>query len=461
MTSRRPVCEAGFGRAVISPPHGIALAGYFNPRFNRGILDDLHARACLFRQGDTVAGLLQLDLLEIPLWLCRAIRDTLRDQGRDWAGNLIIAATHTHTAPETRVPRDDRHRQALDRVVTQAVDAIEAACADLAPADLGRGRIVNNPFAFNRRYWMRDGRVVTNPGKCNPDIVRPEGPVDREIDLLRVERHGRLDGLVVTLVNHTDTIGGDLVSADWPGFLERRLRAALGRAIPVLVFVGASGNINHFDVTSEQDQTCYDEARRIGEGYADIILRSLEESTPIAAPALSFRASVLPVRKREISAAEIEAAKQRVAEPEKDDGVFTSEDLACGAAPVLRFFARELLRFAEREAGKTVEFDVMALGFGREFALVSLPGEPFTEIGLAIRAASPFAQTGVITNANGYAGYVVPDELFDHGGYEPLPIEEGGPDRNTANAMIRVAGALLDDLGNSTGPPCNIQRRGL
>jgi hypothetical protein len=435
--------EAGFARAVISPPPGVALAGYFNPRYNRGILDELYVRACLFRSGDEVMGLVQLDLLEATQWMCAAIRNALRSRGMAWADSLIIGATHTHTGPEPRAARDERHHYALDCVVTQAVHAVECAFHALAPSELARSCIVNNPFAFNRRFWMKDGSVVTNPGKLNPDIVRPEGVVDRDLGVIHICQAGRLVGLIVNVVNHTDTIGGDLVSADWPGFLERRIQQAAGSQVPVMVLVGASGNINHFDVTSGQDQTCYDEARRIGEGYADIILRSFDDTVPVPAGDIECRRTVLPIRKRSITDEQRNRARELLAGGPEDDGVFTSEDLARGAAPVLRYFARQLLNYDVNEAGQCVDFELTALCFADDLAIVSLPGEPFTEIGIAVKKASPFRQTLVVSNANGYAGYIVFPESLEHGGYEPLPVESGGADPAMAKAMTDAASRLL------------------
>ena len=54
---------AGFARLDITPPLGIPLAGSWNPKPADGILDPLQVNAIAFRQGNTAAILLTLDLL--------------------------------------------------------------------------------------------------------------------------------------------------------------------------------------------------------------------------------------------------------------------------------------------------------------------------------------------------------------------------------------------------------------
>ncbi len=436
-------CHVGFARTVITPPPGVSLAGYFAPRHNRGVLDDLYARVCLFRRNAEIGGIVQLDLLKTWSWMTRAIRGRLDQHGHgDLARNLLVCATHSHTAPDTGPARDERHQHALDFIVDQAVAAVETALERFVSTKIKAGTIINNPFAFNRRYWMKDGRVVTNPGKLNPDIVRPEGGVDRTIHFVRFQQFGRIAAVLVNIVNHTDTIGGDLVSADWPGFLERRIQTVLGYQCPVITLVGASGNINHFDVTSNQEQTSYVEARRIGEGYGEIILRSFDDIEPIAA---DFRAGAadLTLRKRDISPEDIQQARRTLAEADDSGDALTSEDLARGAPAVLRYFAEQLLRFAEAEAGRTEVYPVTVLRLGKDLAVMSLPGEPFTEIGMAIREQSPFARTMIASNANGAAGYIPLDDCFEHGGYEPLPVCGGGMGKGSARACIDAAVTAL------------------
>jgi hypothetical protein len=54
-------------------------------------------------------------------------------------------------------------------------------------------------------------------------------------------------------------------------------------------------------------------------------------------------------------------------------------------------------------------------------AFVFLPGEPFVEIGLAIREASPWKFTMVAGYAEDYIGYIPTEKAFKNGGYETGP----------------------------------------
>jgi hypothetical protein len=40
------------------------------------------------------------------------------------------------------------------------------------------------------------------------------------------------------------------------------------------------------------------------------------------------------------------------------------------------------------------------------------------EIGLAVKQGSPFAETMILTHANGSSGYICTDAAFPEGGYE-------------------------------------------
>ena len=164
----------------------------------------------------------------------------------------------------------------LQQVADKTVEMVLTAEQNLAPAVLRLGSVRDNPFAFNRRYWMKGGGVTTNPGVKNPNIVKPEGPVDREIGVLAVEQEGRVTALLANIVNHTDTVGASLVSADWPGRMERAVQNALGYDPLVMTLIGCAGNVNHIDVNADTPQGyAYEKVCELGRGYAERVVSLL------------------------------------------------------------------------------------------------------------------------------------------------------------------------------------------
>lgn len=434
--------EVGFSQAIITPKRGLPLAGYFNPRPNEGVLDDLYVKCVLFRSGRTVGGCVTLDTCMVDAETTDNILRRLKRAGFRYGDGLMISAIHTHTAPYMSTRRTTSTDPAyLELLEKKVVESVLTAEQNLAPATLNLGVVNNNPYAYNRRYWMKNGKVVTNPGKLNPEIVKPEGPVDRDIGVLAVEQNGRTVAVIANIVNHTDTIGLSLVSADWPGRLARTVQVGLGTDVFVMTLVGCSGNINHFDTTTDANQTQYAEACRIGKGYGEIILAQLTKLEPLKADSLSvvsqnfaipFR--VLP-KKMTADAKEILArVPARVA-----TGDQTSEGLAKGDDQVLRYFAEQVDAYPSSVKGKEQIYRVVTLVIGDTFALTSLPGEPFTEIGLQIKKESPVKTTWPVTLAMGSCGYVPLRACFENGGYEIQPRQGGSPQEDTAERMVEVS----------------------
>lgn len=431
--------EAGIAKVIITPRRGLPLAGYFNARPNTGVLDDLHVRCVLFCAGQTVCGLVSLEVCMVSVEFVDAVLARLKEAGFRHGRGLIITATHTHTAPYvTPLFGTEPDSDYLDSLVEKTVRAVLAAEKNVAPATLRLGGVKDNPLAFNRRYWMRGGGVMTNPGKGNPRIVKPEGPVDREIGMLAIEQEGRLVAVVANIVNHTDTIGGDLVSADWPGRMERGIQAALGHDALVMTLIGCSGNINHFDVDSEADQSSYSEACRIGQAYGKRIAARLKRLKPLEVDKLAVGRREICIPYRTLPDETCEAARGVLARSSgpAGGGDLTSEGLAAGEGPVARFFAEQTLLYHAHCSGKKRTFRLVSFAFGDRFAMTSLPGEPFTEVGLSIKRTSPFTTTWPVSLALGACGYVPLAACFARGGYETLPVEGGAPREDTAKRLI-------------------------
>ena len=393
-------------------------------------------------------------------WLLR--RALRRPEAGRWAEReVLLFANHTHTAPALmnlyEARREERYAAGLLRVLAVEAGAAARTLAEASPSArapaatvwAARGRAEG--LAFNRRWLLRDGRLLTNPPRgLRAQLARTEGPVDPELDsLLFRDAAGRPLALFLGVANHADTIGGDRISADWTGVLEREICRDLGSDIPVFPLLGAQGNINHFDLSSDRDQTCYAEAQRLGRAYATAVLEALPRAEPLSAPprrpALGCAVRRVRVPGRRIPSAELSRAKALAAAGERETGgskPLTAVELAEGSEAVRRILAGELLRIAPgRRRACRVPLQVARLGGAVFFAF---PGEPFAELGLALKgaAAARGARLAIpLGLANGYYGYILPGESLLRGGYEALSVS-GSLGGCTAARLVSALAAL-------------------
>ena len=433
--------KAGFAQEIITPPVGVGLAGYINKRPNRGNYDELYVKVVAMERDGVKFGFVSFDLCNVAQVLWDKIEKLIVDAyGRDFYESLIICATHTHTGPEFRGEIDEVAKFALEETAQAAFRAVRRAFMNLQEATLESTSVYNNPYGFVRRYFMKNGTIVTNPGWRNPDIDKPECDFDRTINILAVKQKGRMVALVCNIANHGDTVGGSIVSADWYGRFVQAVQHELKTSLPVMVLDDCSGNINHFDFHQEINQTGYHEAVRIGRGYARIVLDALENLEPIAADKIKINNTIASIPHRQLTDAEV-AEAQHILDTVPDipkEGDFESQDLANKVPAALRYFAKRALDCkAKSKPSHDARFTAVEIGDDLVFA--ALPGEPFNGIAEAIRAKSPFKYTFIAELAQTAPSCYVPmKECFARGGYEVQPgIDTLAPE--AADVMIEAS----------------------
>ena len=109
--------------------------------------------------------------------------------------------------------------------------------------------------------------------------------------------------------------------------------------------------------------------------------------------------------------AETETAKQVIAKVQS------------GAKPVPAFLSQvQAYKAADvsDRLGKPLQVEVQVISIGSDVAFVSLPGEIFVELGLSIKAGSPFKNTVIAELANGSIGYIPTRVAYGHGNYEVI-----------------------------------------
>ena len=81
-----------------------------------------------------------------------------------------------------------------------------------------------------------------------------------------------------------------------------------------------------------------------------------------------------------------------------------------------------------------------------EVALVGVPGEFFTTLGIQIKRRSPFRYTYVIGLANDYIGYIPDTQAFDLGGYQVWTGFHSFVAKGTGERIVEKALQLLSEL---------------
>lgn len=416
-----PVLRLGTGTRSINAPAGLGLAGYYHPRGNEGVLDDLQVRSFVLDDGTTRAAIAICDLISMPQWIAAEARTAIERVTGIPGTNVLIAATHTHTAPVlyrqwsrdeidgSGAPESRAYSAGLPALIAEAVTA---AHAGLRPVRLSAARGREDQLAHNRRWWLRDGSVGWNPGKLNPDLVRPAGPIDPEIGFLFAESAEPPGPTpVLTFVNfamHPDTTGGTRQSADYPGVLARTLAMYQGPEMLTVFANGTCGNLNHLNFRWGGAQTSPREANRLGIILAAGVLRAWPELRPLT--------NALPLRvSREVLRLPLPAFTEEELRQARLDVRTASDATRDGFMRLVR--AHRILDVAARE-GAPQEVEVQVVALGREVAWVSWPGEIFVELGLSVKAASPFPSTYNVELANGAVGYIPNKSAWPEGNYE-------------------------------------------
>ena len=166
--------KAGFARVDITPPLGLPLSGYFRKRPAAGVLDPLEINALAVSDSDNTAVVLAVDLAVMTKDRCDIIRKLVADRCAVPIDNVFVAVLHQHTSlrisfadlmPDMMSDfdgfKDDIYIETLYR---KFCDAAVMAIDDLKDATLSVGiRETEEPISFIRRYFMKDGSLVTNP----------------------------------------------------------------------------------------------------------------------------------------------------------------------------------------------------------------------------------------------------------------------------------------------------------
>jgi hypothetical protein len=412
--------EVGAAEIDITPPVGMRMAGYFDERFATGVHDPLKAKALVLRQGDKEIAMVFCDLVGVSLNVTTNARAQASKKTGIPVPNIMICATHSHTGPLFDDVRDYYfHEAAVAKfgkdphepvhyptfLSEKVVAVIGEAHSKLHPAQLEVGIGTQENLTFNRRYWMKNGKVAFNPGQLNTNIVRAAGPTDTDVGILfarEPEAKHPFAGLTVFAM-HSDTVGGSEYSADYAYFLQQMLRSAYSEDFISAFAAGTCGDLNHINVSKKENIKGFGVAERLGTTLGATVKSA--HVTPISKPALAVRSTTLQIPLQQPTPQELADARSKTDKIGDPDTSFTAKVILV-----------KNLDLARR--GPACPMEVQVVRLDADTAFVFLPCEIFVELGLAIKHSSPFKKTIVISICNDRPSYVPTKKAFTEGSYE-------------------------------------------
>lgn len=453
--------RVGVAEIDITPPKGFPMAGYYHERLAEGKIDPLKAKAIVFRDGDTASALVVCDLIGIATDLTKEVRRIASAKTGIPVNNIVIAATHSHTAPDYmkelylylgKEKQQDLRLKYIEKLINGPVNAIIQADQNAKPSTLEAGSAMQKtPVAFNRRFVMRDGSVRTWQNFKNPEVIRPAGPIDTEIGLLSIRNpsDGSHRGVISNFALHLDTVGGTKWSADYPYFIEQSLREVLGKDVVSIFGAGCCGDINHSNpAASVRNKTDF-----IGNSLGKSIVKQIAKLKPIEKANLTVGSKVVHLPLQDATRAEVDRSVKILKIANQGGKVDFFDHVTAYKKLILDQFrhCEPHVKTAEHITwglsrslsgiGETLPVDVTVMTLGNDVAIVCLPGEVFVELGLAIKQASPFPTTIIVELSNAVETIYIPHRAAYAGGsYE---VTNSAVQPGSGEMLVEAALALL------------------
>jgi len=422
---KNETCRVGVAQRKITPPLGSELAGYFHKRFAKDVKSDLYTKAMVIESQGRRIALVSNDL-------CRALAVYTRPAKERIAANcgipleaVLISATHTHTCPLVEKWKGldpDPVPGYLETLIEAIVGVVQDACASMFDATLHLGQADAPGYSINKLSRTKDGRDVYRQPKPNDtEIIGPSGQLDTSVLVLCArDADKRIRALAVNFAAHPNS-GGDSIWAEWPGEMARTIAAIYGTDVPCLFLQGTAGDVDcRRRITREQ----------IGRGIAGAAMMAIErEAAPMAPGPINFRLKILKI--------------PRLVKTAETDRMID----AIRTKPDANYLEKYWPPCYDAWDPEPVELDVpvQCLRVG-DTALVALPGEVFTAIGLEIKRYSPAERTLVVAYANDYVGYIPPVEQAERGGYGEWPFISRRLIPQAATMMSNAAIEMLHEM---------------
>jgi putative membrane-bound dehydrogenase-like protein len=408
------------------------LAGMLEARFTKEQEGELRAVAVVVEKPG--AGKVAIVACDV-LWVTRAIVDAAaaeieRSTGIP-AANVLVNATHTHHAPGTAPAHafgwSEKFADEVRRGIVQSVQDANARLAEAAlHFQLGEERTIG----ANSRLLLGDNAISwLNPLGEAGVKVQPTGPFDPQLPVLDFRGNdGKTRALIFNHSTHTigTRSGRDVRSPSFYGLAAQELEAEIGGVVSFVE--GASGsthNIRGVPVPVAIQR------------MKQAVQATRAQAAPRAVPRVAALKRPFTFRVRTFDEAAEDANVAR----------YTAAYASPSAARIREIFANQRRQLLPRQGEeRTTWVQVVLIG---DIAIVGVPAEYFTGLGLDIKERSPFKNTYIAELANDWIGYL-PDRTGHRlGGYQTWTGLHSYAEPGTGERLADEAVRMLKELAKS------------
>jgi hypothetical protein len=430
--------NVGAASVEITPNKAVALWGQFGLRLSTRPDTPLTANVVALKSDHVTTTFVSLDLLQLPEVFVGVIRDAVaRKDGSINLENIVLTATHTHTAPVLQPgtpgipvnPQTMTVEETIAYLADKISDGIVAAWKDLAQGKMAYG-LDRNSIGFSRRAVYADGSAKMYGNTNRADFVNLEGMDDDDVgSIFFYDLQDHLKAVIVNVACPSQVVESQsAVNADFWLPVRNRLKARYGEGIVVLGWGSAAGDMSPHPLVHKAANArmralrgideMQELARRIDLSVSQIFDAAQKEK--LAEPVLKHSAVTLQLPLSRVSEAQYREARAAY------NAVLAQVAKDPSSASRVAFMARDwhygvVQRYGElqKDPGATypVEIHVVRLG---DLVVCSSPFELFCEYGIRIKARSPATQTFIV-QLSGFGSYLPTARAQAAGHYSAIP----------------------------------------
>ncbi len=422
------VIRAAASAAEIVGDDSMVMAGGIHPGYAHGQEGRLRASALVVAGREEKLCLVSCDVLMFNRDIVDEIAKRIESECGIPFENILISATHTHHAPSTvRIHGYDRDAVFCGRLEEAIFKAVRDADKKLK-TDHGARMFFRlgqeSSVGQNSRLLLEDSTIYwVGP---RDDALRATGPFDPELPVIAFRKPG--GSLEALLFGHsTHNIGtrqGNVRSPGFCGLAAQELEEELGGTM--LFLLGAAGSTHNLNLRADE-----------------MVLRMKAAVKEALSGAQGMDLGTLGSLKEEL-----EYRVRKFDEEAEEDAVthYCGKRLGGDPEPTIEVF-RRMRRELSLHQGEVRRTWLQAMLIG-DVALVGVPGELFTSLGVEIKRRSPFRYTYIVELANDYIGYIPDEEGFGLGGYQVWTGFHSFVERGTGERIVNEAVRLLVRLRN-------------